>query len=53
MDTITLPVLISAVGNFGFPVILSLYLLIRFEKKIGDLTSAIQNLHEATNKIET
>ncbi|OHY73348.1 YvrJ family protein [Priestia aryabhattai] len=53
METVTLPVLISAVGNFGFPVILSLYLLIRFEKKIGDLTLAIQSLNEAANKVET
>lgn len=33
-------------GNFGFPVAITIYLLIRFEKKIDSLQLTIQNLIE-------
>lgn len=32
------------IGNFGFPIAITMYLLLRFEKKIESLQSAIENL---------
>ncbi|MFE3893377.1 YvrJ family protein [Priestia sp. YIM B13446] len=31
-------------GNFGFPIVVTFYLLLRFEKKIDYLTEAINNI---------
>ncbi|SIR50508.1 YvrJ protein family protein [Paenibacillus sp. RU4T] len=33
--------LITAIGNFGFPIVITGYLLIRFEKKIEHLNESI------------
>ncbi|HHL3304476.1 TPA: YvrJ family protein, partial [Bacillus cereus] len=38
MDMIEIKALIMIIGNFGFPVALAIYLLVRFEKKIETLT---------------
>ena len=35
---------ISLVGNVGFPILVAFYLLIRFEKKIDNLTEAINKM---------
>lgn len=43
---------ITAIGNVGFPLVLAVYLLLRFEKKIEVLTEAISTLKEAINKRE-
>ncbi|SMC00033.1 YvrJ protein family protein [Thermanaeromonas toyohensis ToBE] len=32
------------VGNYGFPMVIAFYLLIRFEKKLDTLTAAINEL---------
>lgn len=37
---------VTIVGNFGFPIFLTGYLLMRFEKKLDRLTSAILDLQE-------
>lgn len=34
----------TQIGNFGFPMVVSIYLLVRVEKKLDDLTIAINNL---------
>lgn len=34
----------TAITNFGFPIVLSAYLLLRFEKKLDDLTQSIDKL---------
>jgi len=34
----------SAITNFGFPIVVASYLLIRFEKKIDALEKAIREL---------
>jgi hypothetical protein len=47
MDSLGLELFVSTVGNFGFPLVLAIYLLLRFEKKIESLTDAI---HELSNK---
>ncbi|WP_019007836.1 YvrJ family protein [Cohnella laeviribosi] len=36
--------MITAIGNFGFPIVITGYLLIRFEKKIEHLNNSIQAL---------
>lgn len=46
MDPVDLATIISYVGNFGFPLVLAIYLLLRFEKKIELLTQAINDLKE-------
>lgn len=46
MDPTTFTSWISLIGNFGFPAALAIYLLIRFEKKLENLTSAIETLKD-------
>lgn len=36
--------LFTLLGNFGFPIAVSMYLLIKFEKKLDYLTTAVQEL---------
>ncbi|EPD51085.1 YvrJ family protein [Paenisporosarcina sp. FSL H8-0542] len=36
--------MIQLVGNFGFPIVMTIYLLHRFERKIESLDNTIQNL---------
>ncbi len=50
MDQVSIPVLIAAVGNLGFPIILTGYLLVRFEKKIEVLSHAIETLKKCSRK---
>lgn len=35
-----------SIGNVGFPIVITMYLLIRFENKIDNLEKAIVNLGE-------
>ncbi|MEG0086689.1 MAG: YvrJ family protein [Niameybacter sp.] len=42
--------LLSQIGNFGFPIILSMYLLIRIENKIETLSSTIYQLSKVLEK---
>lgn len=37
----------AQVGNWGFPMIVAVYLLVRMEKKLDELTVAIQQLGQA------
>lgn len=39
------------VTNFGFPIVLSVYLLVRMETKMDKLTIAIQELSKMIEKI--
>lgn len=39
--------LLNMIGNVGFPIAVSVYLLIRIESKLNDLTEAIGDLREA------
>ncbi|MEI3599510.1 MULTISPECIES: YvrJ family protein [unclassified Oceanobacillus] len=43
---------LAVVGNWGFPLVLAVYLLIRFEKRIDLLTEAIATLKESINNNE-
>ena len=37
----------SAVGNFGFPMVLSWYLLLRMEQRLDKLTGCLNELSKA------
>jgi hypothetical protein len=38
--------ILTAIGNFGFPIVITGYLLLRFEKRIDHLTHSIRSLAE-------
>ena len=40
----------SAVGNFGFPMVLSWYLLLRMEQRLGKLGDCLHELSSAIVK---
>ncbi len=42
--------ILSQVGNYGFPMIVAAYLLVRIEKKLDDLTAAIVRLGEVISR---
>ncbi|WMJ81476.1 YvrJ family protein [Clostridium sp. MB40-C1] len=41
--------IINIINNIGFPMTLSIYLLLHFEKKIDALTATIRDLAEVIN----
>lgn len=43
---IEMPQWIMILGNFGFPIAITIYLLIRFERKLEKLEQVIINLGE-------
>jgi preprotein translocase subunit SecF len=47
MTPIDTPLWVAVLGNFGFPIAISIYLLIRFEKKLENLESVIGELSDA------
>jgi hypothetical protein len=44
---ITMSEFLEVIGNVGFPIAVSIYLLIRVENKLSELTAAIGELREA------
>lgn len=44
--------LVTLIGNVGFPIAVSVYLLVRIEGKLESLTSSINNLSAVINHIE-
>ncbi|NMB07675.1 MAG: YvrJ family protein [Tissierellia bacterium] len=40
------------IANFGFSIVISIYLLVRMEKKIEDLTKSINELNKTIIKIK-
>ncbi len=46
--------LFTVIGNLGFPIVLSMYLLVRIESKLDLLTNSIINLSDviSENSIE-
>lgn len=42
-------VIVNLISNLGFPIAISLYLLIRMEKKLDKLTESIDNLSNVIN----
>lgn len=53
MSPIDAPVWVSIIGNFGFPIAITAYLFIRFEKKLEDLEKVITNLSETIKQLTT
>jgi len=39
--------MLKLIGNFGFPIVVSAYLLVRIEGKLGELTKSITELAKA------
>ncbi|WP_326908136.1 YvrJ family protein [Sedimentibacter sp. MB31-C6] len=42
--------ILTLIGNFGFPIVVAVYLLVRIEKKLSELTESI---HELTTAIKS
>lgn len=42
--------LVNIIGNFGFPIAVTIYLLVRIESKLAQLTESI---HELTTAIKS
>lgn len=40
----SIPIWISIIGNFGFPIAITVYLFVRFERKLDDLEKVILEL---------
>ncbi|AAK76911.1 hypothetical protein BJV85_003830 [Clostridium acetobutylicum] len=45
--------IVSLIGNVGFPIAVSIYLLVRIEGKMEALTSSINNLTNTINNSNT
>ncbi len=41
--------IVQLIGNFGFPIVVTIYLLHRFENKIDSLESTIHNIANVVN----
>lgn len=52
MTILSVTNLTTWIANLGFPITITLYLLIRFEKKISDLSEAINGLKNELQKNE-
>lgn len=44
--------LLKLVGNFGFPIVVSAYLLVRIEGKLNELSTSITELAKAIAVLE-
>lgn len=44
--------LINILGNFGFPIMITIYLFVRFEKKIDNLENVISKLRTAIKELK-
>ena len=43
---------IAVVGNFGFPIAITIYLFLRFEKKLETLETSINHLSEVIKDLK-
>ena len=41
---------VAILNNFGFPTVVSFYLLVKFDKQIEELTRAVNALLDAVNR---
>lgn len=46
MNTLDVPLWVTIIGNFGFPIAITIYLFYRFEKKIEKLENIVLQLNE-------
>lgn len=52
MSPETVPLWVSLIGNFGFPISITVYLFIRFEKKIDALEIVIIELSTVIKELK-
>jgi len=50
MNTTDIPVWTIILGNFGFPISITIYLFLRFERKIEKLEEVISELNNTIQK---
>jgi hypothetical protein len=43
--------LVPLIANLGFPIVVSLYLLIRVEKRLEELTTCVKEANESITKV--
>ncbi|WP_405096984.1 YvrJ family protein [Oceanobacillus sp. FSL H7-0719] len=48
----SIPIWISLVGNFGFPIAITVYLFVRFERKLDDLEKVILELSSVIRNLK-
>ncbi|WP_066185635.1 MULTISPECIES: YvrJ family protein [Gracilibacillus] len=48
----TVPLWVTLIGNFGFPIAITIYLFVRFERKLKDLESVIIELSHVIKRID-
>jgi hypothetical protein len=41
---------LTAIANFGFPIVVAVFLLVKVDKTLGTLTKEVQSLREALQK---
>lgn len=51
MSPESIPIWITIIGNFGFPIAITVYLFIRFERKLDDLEDVIMQLSDVIKAI--
>lgn len=44
--------LLAPIANLGFPIVLSIYLLVRLESRMESLTFSLQELAQSINSME-
>jgi hypothetical protein len=49
MNAIDVPLWVTILGNFGFPIAITIYLFYRFERKIEKLEDVISQLNTVIN----
>lgn len=42
--------ILAQIGNYGFPMVVAVFLLVRIEKKLDDITLAIAKLGEVISR---
>ncbi|GGJ77226.1 YvrJ family protein [Virgibacillus salexigens] len=47
----SVPTWITLIGNFGFPIAITVYLFVRFERKLDKLETVIMQLSEVIKAI--
>lgn len=50
MEEATLKSIGSLIESLGFPIVVTVYLLFRFEKKLSKLTTTVKDLKETLNQ---
>lgn len=51
VEATTMNEIFAAISSIGFPSVVSIYLLVRFESKISDLTLTIHSLEKSIEKL--